>query len=120
MPGVWLRMRHGARVAGILVGVAGLAGASLAQAPVARAGVRQPSCRQLPNWDSPYMGHTGTPDGKGADFLPSRSILADLDVEAAEGMHWTHQPVHWKKWEQDGPTNWDDDVHGAWASMDQF
>jgi hypothetical protein len=87
---------------------------------MAKAAAQQPSCKQLADWDSPYMGHTGTPDGKGAEFLPGHSIVDDLNIEAAEGMHWTQQPVHWKKWEQDGPTNWDHDVTGAWASMDQF
>ena len=102
-----------------LVAVVGIRGAGAAAAPP----TAQPSCAQIPNYDAPVIGHTGSADGSGGDTPspgPMRVRTAELDTEVAEGLHWTFLELWWSKFEANGPTDWNHDPSGTWGELDRF
>jgi hypothetical protein len=70
-------------------------------------------------FDSPYLGHTGSWDGKGGGMFGS-SKANDLDAEAQMGLHWTFMPVYWGKLEPDGPVELQRGLPPAWRELDAF
>ena len=73
----------------------------------------------LDGFNSPYLGHTGSWDGKGGALFGS-SKLADLDKERAMGLRWTFMPVYWRAMEPDGPVNLIHEEPPAWKTLDAF
>jgi len=73
----------------------------------------------LDGFASPYLGHTGSWDGKGG-ALGGRAKTADLDIEAAMGLRWTFMPVYWRALEPDGPVDLAKGVPSAWRALDGF
>lgn len=54
----------------------------------------------LDGFESPYLGHTGSANGKGGTMFGG-SKSGDLDSEAAMGLRWTFLPVNWSAIERD-------------------
>lgn len=73
----------------------------------------------LDGFDSPYLGHTGSWDGKGGGIGGS-SKENDLDLEVSMGLRWTFMPVYWNKLEPDGPVDLSSSIPEAWQELDQF
>lgn len=73
----------------------------------------------LPGFDSPYLGHTGSWDGKGGAML-SASKIPDLEIERGMGLKWTFMPVYWKAMEPDGPADLAIAIPVAWKELDDF
>ena len=73
----------------------------------------------LDGFESPYLGHTGSWDGKGGAMW-GRSKAADLDLEVGLGLRWTFMPVHWRAMEPDGPVDLSKGVPEAWQALDAF
>lgn len=73
----------------------------------------------LDGFDSPYLGHTGSWDGKGGS-LGGGSKAADMDIEVAMGLRWTFMPVYWRALEPDGPVDPTKVVPAAWQALDAF
>lgn len=73
----------------------------------------------LDGFDSPYLGHTGSWDGKGG-AMAGRSKVPDLDKEVAMGLRWTFMPVYWRALEPDGPVTVTEHVPPAWQALDAF
>ncbi len=72
----------------------------------------------LDGFDSPYLGHTGSWDGKGGSWGGTK--LADMDVEKWMGLRWTFMPVHWRAMEPDGPVDLSQGTPSAWLELDEF
>ncbi|HXE54368.1 MAG TPA: hypothetical protein VN541_15200, partial [Tepidisphaeraceae bacterium] len=68
---------------------------------------------------SPYLGHTGSWDGKGGGMWGS-SKIPDLDREVAMGLRWTFMAVNWSAMEPDGPVDLSKGVPPAWSELDGF
>lgn len=68
---------------------------------------------------SPYLGHTGSWDGKGGAIFGA-SRIPSLDEEVAMGLRWTFMCVYWKAMEPDGPVDPSVGLPSAWASLDAF
>ena len=73
----------------------------------------------LDGFDSPYVGHTGSWDGKGGS-LGGGSKAADMDREVAMGLRWTFMPVYWSVMEPNGPVDLTSEVPPAWQELDAF
>lgn len=73
----------------------------------------------LEGFNSPYLGHTGSWDGKGGAMFGG-SKLADLDRERAMGLRWTFMPVYWRVLEPDGPVDLGREEPPAWQALDAF
>src|SRR5437899_904620 len=73
----------------------------------------------LDGFSSPYLGHTGSWDGKGG-AMAGRSKIADLEIETAMGLRWTFMPVYWSALEPDGPVDLEKEVPPGWHALDQF
>ncbi len=73
----------------------------------------------LDGFDSPYLGHTGSWDGKGGAMFGG-SKIPDLDRERAMGLRWTFMPVHWRAMEPDGPVDLSRETPPAWQELDAF
>jgi hypothetical protein len=73
----------------------------------------------LEGFDSPYLGHTGSWDGKGGAMFGA-SKVGDLDKERAMGLRWTFMPVHWRELEPEGPVDLAHEVPAAWKALDAF
>jgi len=73
----------------------------------------------LDGFESPYLGHTGSWDGKGGAMFGG-SKRSDLDKEVAMGLRWTFMPVHWRAMEPDGSVNPSQQVPDAWRELDGF
>ena len=73
----------------------------------------------LDGFTSPYLGHTGSWDGKGG-AMAGASKAGDMDVEVGMGLRWTFMPVYWKKLEPDGPVDLAKDTPPAWRALDAF
>ena len=73
----------------------------------------------LPGFDSPYLGHTGSWDGKGGAMLGA-SKVPDLEIERGMGLKWTFMPVYWKALEPDGPVDLTKGTPPAWVELDGF
>ncbi len=75
--------------------------------------------RDLDGFDSPYLGHSGSWDGKGGGMFGS-SKVPDLDREAAMGLRWTFMAVYWRKMEPEGPVYLTGGTPKAWRDLDLF
>ncbi len=73
----------------------------------------------LDGFNSPYLGHTGSWNGKGGAWLGG-SKLADMDVERAMGLRWTFMPVYWRVMEPEGPVDLAREEPRAWQALDAF
>jgi hypothetical protein len=73
----------------------------------------------LDGFESPYLGHTGSWDGKGGDMWGG-SKAPDLDKEVGMGLRWTFMAVNWRAMEPDGPVRLDHEVPAAWKALDAF
>lgn len=73
----------------------------------------------LDGFDSPYIGHTGSWDGKGGGLF-GRSKLQDLEAEKAMGLRWTFMCAYWCAMEPDGPVDLNDEIPPAWQALDAF
>jgi hypothetical protein len=73
----------------------------------------------LDGFASPYLGHTGSWDGKGG-ALGGRPKTDALDTEAAMGLRWTFMPVYWRALEPDGPVDLAKETPAAWRALDAF
>ena len=74
---------------------------------------------ELDGFDSPYLGHTGSWDGKGGALWGS-SKIPDLDKEVSMGLRWTFMPVYWSALEPDGPVDLSTTTPSAWRELDAF
>lgn len=73
----------------------------------------------LDGFASPYLGHTGSWDGKGG-AMGGRAKASDLDVEVGMGLRWTFMPVYWSALEPDGPVDLTKQTPPAWSALDTF
>ena len=73
----------------------------------------------LEGFDSPYLGHTGSWDGKGGRW-GGGSKVQDLEVERSMGLRWTFMPVYWRVMEPDGPVDLSRETPPAWQALDAF
>jgi hypothetical protein len=73
----------------------------------------------LEAFNSPYLGHTGSWDGKGGAW-GGTSKIPDLDKEQAMGLRWTFMPVYWRGMEPDGPVDLSRETPAAWQALDRF
>ena len=73
----------------------------------------------LPHFRSPYLGHTGSWDGKGG-AMGGASKANDLDVEVGMGLKWTFMPVYWQALEPDGPVDLGQGSPPAWQALDDY
>lgn len=73
----------------------------------------------LDGFDSPYIGHTGSWDGKGG-AMAGGSKSADLAKEQKMGLRWTFMPVYWSKMEPEGPVDLKNETPAAWRALDAF
>lgn len=73
----------------------------------------------LDGFDSPYLGHTGSWDGKGGGMGGS-SKNKDMDAERAMGLRWTFMPVQWATMEPTGPVDPSQTLPKAWTELDAF
>ncbi len=72
----------------------------------------------LDGFDSPYLGHTGSWNGRGGAWGGSK--IGDLDKEKAMGLRWTFMAVYWRALEPDGPVNLEESLPAAWRELDEF
>lgn len=73
----------------------------------------------LDGFESPYLGHTGSWDGKGGALM-GRSKNPYLDRERAMGLRWTFMPVYWRAMEPDGPVDLNQTTPPEWQELDAF
>ena len=73
----------------------------------------------LEGFDSPYLGHTGSWNGKGGGLGGGTKENA-MDQERAMGLRWTFMPVYWRALEPDGPADLSGQVPPAWTALDAF
>jgi hypothetical protein len=73
----------------------------------------------LDGFESPYLGHTGSWDGKGGAMFGA-SKIPDMDKERAMGLRWTFMPVYWRALEPDGPVDPARELPPAWQALDRF
>jgi len=73
----------------------------------------------LDGFESPYLGHTGSWDGKGGAMFGG-SKIPDLEKERAMGLRWTFMPVYWRVLEPDGPVELSRETPPAWQALDAF
>jgi hypothetical protein len=73
----------------------------------------------LGGFDSPYLGHTGSWDGKGG-ALGGGSKIPDLEKERGMGLRWTFMAVYWRALEPDGPVDLRGETPPAWQALDAF
>jgi hypothetical protein len=73
----------------------------------------------LDGFESPYLGHTGSWNGKGGAMMGG-SKIPDLDKERAMGLRWTFMPVYWRVMEADGPVDLSLETPPPWQALDAF
>ncbi|GEM_PF-1730652 len=73
----------------------------------------------LDGFESPYLGHTGSWDGKGGAMWGG-SKVPDLEKEVAMGLRWTFMPVYWSAMEPDRPVDLSREIPPAWQALDAF
>lgn len=73
----------------------------------------------LDGFESPYLGHTGSWNGKGGT-MTGASKVSDLDREREMGLRWTFTPVYWRALEPDGPVDLSKSPPTAWTELDAF
>ncbi len=98
----------------------------LGKVPVSYPGVAEPipppkrTSAGLEGFDSPYIGHTGSWDGKGGRMLGG-SKIPDLDREIAMGLRWTFMAVYWRAMEPRGPVDLTArEIPAEWKELDSF
>jgi len=74
---------------------------------------------ELDGFESPYLGHTGSWDGKGGNIWGG-SKVPDLEKEAGMGLRWTFMPVNWSAMEPERPTDLKREAPPAWRALDAF
>ena len=74
---------------------------------------------RLDGFDSPYLGHTGSWDGKGGSMWGG-SKIPDLEVERSMGLRWTFMEVNWRAMEPKGPAVLDQVIPAPWEELDGF
>jgi len=74
---------------------------------------------ELDGFESPYLGHTGSFNGKGGAIFGG-SKAADLDSEVDMGLHWTFLPVEWSAIEKKGPADLSQPRCPQAAQLDDF
>lgn len=72
----------------------------------------------LEGFGSPYLGHTGSWNGRGGSLGGTK--LKDMDHEVAMGLRWTFMPVYWRVLEPDGPVDPTHSLPPAWEELDRF
>ncbi len=77
------------------------------------------AAQELDGFGSPYLGHTGSWDGKGGGMFGS-SKVSDLDWDAGMGLRWTFMTVYWSALEPAGPVDLKASVPPAWQELDGF
>ena len=73
----------------------------------------------LDGFESPYLGHTGSWDGKGGAMFGG-SKIPDMDKERAMGLRWTFMPVYWRVMEPNGTVDLGRETPQAWQALDAF
>ena len=73
----------------------------------------------LDGFESPYLGHTGSWNGKGGTMFGG-SKIPDLDKERGMGLRWTFMPVYWRALEPDSPVDLSRETPPAWQALDAF
>lgn len=73
----------------------------------------------LDGFESPYLGHTGSWDGKGGGMFGSSKAGA-MDKEVGMGLRWTFMCVYWRALEPEGPVTDLEDPPKAWRRIDEF
>jgi hypothetical protein len=73
----------------------------------------------LDGFESPYLGHTGSWDGKGGAMGGSPKTK-DLDKELGMGLRWTFMPVYWRALEPEGAVDLAKETPPAWRALDEF
>lgn len=73
----------------------------------------------LDGFESPYLGHTGSWDGKGGNMWGG-SKVPELDKEVGMGLRWTFMAVNWRALEPDGPVDLTREMPAAWQALDAF
>ena len=73
----------------------------------------------LDGFESPFLGHTGSWDGKGGR-MGGKPKTNDLELEVKMGLRWTFMPVYWRALEPAGPVELDKTNPPAWAALDAF
>jgi hypothetical protein len=73
----------------------------------------------LDGFDSPYLGHTGSWDGKGG-AMGGWPKTKDLDKELDMGLRWTFMPVYWRALEPERPVDLAQETPPAWRALDAF
>jgi hypothetical protein len=74
---------------------------------------------KLDGFESPYLGHTGSWNGKGGTMFGGTKEK-DLDKEVAMGLRWTFMPVNWRAMEPDGPVDLSKGIPAEWKELDDF
>ncbi|HEX7860920.1 MAG TPA: hypothetical protein VF773_11370 [Verrucomicrobiae bacterium] len=74
---------------------------------------------KLDGFDSPYLGHTGSWNGKGGTMFGGTKEN-DMDKEVAMGLRWTFMPVNWRALEPIGPVDLAHEIPAAWKGLDAF
>jgi hypothetical protein len=90
-----------------------------AQHPIEPLWIASPRANFPPGFESPYLGHTGSWDGKGGGLFGA-SKSADLEAETRMGLRWTFMPAYWRALEPDGPADLHAAVPPAWRELDAF
>jgi hypothetical protein len=91
----------------------------MAPSPISPPTSGEYAAMELDGFDSPYLGHTGSWDGKGGAMWGG-SKVPDLDKEVEMGLRWTFMPVHWNEMEPRGPVDLSKTVPPAWKELDAF
>ena len=73
----------------------------------------------LDGFESPYLGHTGSWDGKGG-VMGGGSKTGDMEKEREMGLRWTFMPVYWRKMEPNRPVNLSHETPPPWQELDAF
>jgi len=90
-----------------------------ARHPLAPAWILSPRTNFPAGFDCPYLGHTGSADGKGGGLFGS-SKTKDLTAEVKMGLRWTFAPVYWRALEPEGPVDLDRGIPASWKELDDF
>ncbi len=111
----------------LCVALAGVGFLLLNKVPKTYPGVAEPippptvdrSKSELAGFDSPYIGHTGSWNGKGGAMFGATKV-PDLERERAMGLRWTFMPVYWRAMEPKGPVDLARETPLEWQELDAF
>ena len=122
--GLWI----GGGTAALLISLIGVCFLFLGRVPQSYSSITDPieppspaeyAAMELDGFDSPYLGHTGSWDGRGGAMWGA-SKVPDLESEVEMGLRWTFMPVHWREMEPEGPVDLAKAVPPAWQELDTF